>query len=197
MSAAGVLHCMPYFTNWTESLDGKTPLTFLLSQNQEIYVRWQILTRVVNFCSYQICSCPCDTKLKLIPQYSWVQAKSRFYNHAPRIFLNRRYILTFPRTTGKHFRCCFSKSSTKFSLQSLTPLSKSPGESAGLYCVCAKASRASCAITEGCYTPADLVHSFRVLSNKTNHPSFLHVLKLKPLQWINCLYWTPNRGQCT
>ena len=118
MWAAGVLHCMPYFTNWTESLDGKTPLTFLLSQNQEIYVRWQILTRVVNFCPYQICLCPCDTKLKLIPQYSWVEAKSRFYNHAPRALLNRRYSLTFTGTTGKHFyiRCCFSKSSTKFSL---------------------------------------------------------------------------------
>ena len=176
LSAAGVLRCMSYFIKCTESLDGKTPVTFLLSQNLDIYFCWQILTRVVNFCPYQICSCPCDTKLKLIPQYSWVQAASRFYNHVPRTLLNRGYNPTFPRTTGRHFyiRCCFPKSSTKFSLQSLTPLAEStgPGESAGLYWVCAKASRASCAITEGCYTPADLVHSFRVLSNKTNHPSF-------------------------
>ena len=32
------------------------------------------------------------------------------------------------------------------------------------------------------HTPADLVNSFSVLSNKTYNPSFLHVLKLKPLQ---------------
>ena len=89
LSTAGLLRCMPYFTKCTESLDGKTPVTFLLSQDLEIYFRWQILTRVVNFCPYQICSCPCDTKLKLIPQYSWVQAASRFYNHVPRTLLNR------------------------------------------------------------------------------------------------------------
>ena len=103
LSTAGLLRCMPYFTKCTESLDGKTPVTFLLSQNLEIYFRWQILTRVVNFCPYQICSCPCDTKLKLIPQYSWVQAASRFYNHVPRTLLNRGYSPTFPRTTGRHF----------------------------------------------------------------------------------------------
>ena len=157
LSAAVFLRCMPYFSKCTESFDGRTPVTFLLSQNLEIYFRWQILTRVVNFCPYQICSCPCDTKLKLIPQYSWVQAASRFYNHVPRTLLNRHYSPTFPRTTGRHFyiRCCFPKSSTKFSLQSLTPLAEStgPGESAGLYWVCAKASRASCAITELAVTP--------------------------------------------
>ena len=116
----------------------------------------------------------------------YLQATSRFYNHPPHTLLNRRYSLTFPWTTGKHFyiSCCFSKCSTKFSLRSLTPLAVStgPGESVGLYWVCAKARRASRAITYGCHTPADLVNSFSVLSNKTYNPSFLHVLKLKPLQ---------------